>query len=90
MLEGIKSAPIRTYVLTRFLPVSRDSFLPCKSLGPLMSSPIPLALESIRGRSTLRHVDIVKTMDFRLEPSDEVSMYVLTFLLPNLAIHTYQ
>jgi hypothetical protein len=26
-------------------------------------------------------------MNLKLELSDEVSMYVLTFLLPNLAIH---
>jgi hypothetical protein len=41
----------------------------------------------MRGRSALRLVGVVKTMDLRLELSDQVSMYVLTFLLPNLAIH---
>lgn len=32
----------------------------------------------MRGRGALRLVGIVKTMDVRLELSDEVSLYVLT------------
>ena len=44
-----------------------------------------LALESMRGRSALRLVGVVKTVDVRLELSDEISMYVLTFVLSNLA-----
>lgn len=39
----------------------------------------------MRGRSALRLVGVVKTVDVRLELSDEISMYVLTFVLSNLA-----
>jgi hypothetical protein len=49
-----------------------------------MSSPVPLALESMRGRSALRLVGVVKAKDVRLEPSDEISLYVLTFDLRNM------
>ena len=39
----------------------------------------------MRGRSALRLVGVVKTVDVRLELSDEISMYVLTFFRSNLA-----
>ena len=35
----------------------------------------------MRGRSALRLVGVVKTVDVKLELSDEVSMYVLTSVL---------
>jgi len=91
-LEGIATGAIRTYMLTLFHLYTGITFvanLPCKSSGPLISSPIPLALESMRGRSALRLVGVVKTMDVRLEVSDEVSMYVLAFVLPKLHTHRW-
>ena len=51
-----------------------------------MSSPVPLALESMRGRSTLRLVGVVKTTDIRLDLSNEVSMYVLALVLRSLLV----
>ena len=50
-----------------------------------MSSPVPLALESMRGRSTLRLVGVIKTTDIRLDLSNEVSMYVLALCSTKLA-----
>jgi len=80
-LEGNLASPIETDALTRFSSESPGitfvADLPCKSSKPLMSSPVPLALESMRGRSALRLVGVVKTMGIKLEFSDEVSMYVL-------------
>jgi len=89
-LEGNTTWVTRTNVLTRFprlfLGITFVADLPCKSPGHLMSSPVPLALESMRGRSALRLVGVVKTKDVRLELSDEVSMYVVTFVLRNLRV----
>jgi hypothetical protein len=61
--------------------------LPCKSPRPLMSSPIPLALESMSGRSALRLAGVVKTMNLKLGLSDEVCMSSLFFYQIWLCTH---
>jgi len=56
-LEGIVTGAIRTYVPTLFHLYTGVTFVACKYSGPLMSSPIPLALESKRGHSALCRQD---------------------------------
>jgi hypothetical protein len=53
----------------------------------LLENPLALALESMRGRPTLRHLGIVNLKDVYLDESGGVEMYVSPDLSPDIRAH---